>query len=1104
MFNLAVYKPTRIFAFLCLVYVGLFTSVSANTKPINSASEIDYPPFSITLADGTAGGFSVELMRAALKSIGREVTYDVRPWEDIKLDLAKGQLEALPLVGRTPEREDVFDFTTPYIRLYGAVFVRDDTKDIKVFDDLKGLRIGVLQGDNAEEFMIREGITDQLISTTSFEGAFKKLSKGELDAVVAQRLVGLNLITKLQLDNITTAIAPLKGLRQDFCFAVTEGNKALLAQLNEGLAVVIADGTYDHLHSKWLGILNRENNKNRLFLMIVSYVMGFLMLVFFCLYIYQKKQAHKKIKASEKRYHSVVDSLNDVIFQTDKQGLWTFLNPAWSTVTGFSVEEALNSPFYNYIHPDDRALSKDLFKALIQGEKNSRYEIRILHRTDGHRWIDFYSSVTLDVNNNIIGLSGTLSDISERKKAEEQLRLSSRVFHETHEGIIITDAKGVIVNVNPAFCEITGYSLEEVIGKSHSILKSGKQSREFYVEMWKVLNAKKGWQGEVWNRKKSSEIYAELLTISSILDDKGNIQHFVGIFTDITHSKQQQEKLVQMAHFDVLTQLPNRILLSDRYTQAVAQSKRNKNLLAVCFLDLDNFKPVNDTYGHNIGDELLIEVAKRIKASIRDDDTVSRQGGDEFVLLLGDIKSTTHCEQVLQRIILPLTQVYLINDHSINISASIGVSLYPSDNTDLDVLMRHADQAMYQAKLEGRNRYCFFSTEQNQLSIEKHIHLQEIQKAFSNNEFCLYYQPKVNMAMGNVYGAEALIRWMHPDKGLIPPLKFLPIIEGTKLEIIIGNWVINEALKQLDFWREQGIKLEVSVNISSYHLQGPTFITDLNNSLALYPNVDPKSLQLEILESSSLGDLDTVSHIIKTCINNFGITIALDDFGTGYSSLTHLRSLHADTIKIDQSFVRDMLDDPNDYAIIDGVIRLADSFNRDIIAEGVETIQHGLMLLIIGCKKAQGYGIARPMPADEIPDWLNNYIPYKEWLQSDQINYSVKEKKIQLLQLTINHWYKRFENKILELDKNEQIWPIADHKNCHIGNWIQRAKQDPQFDLDWITILDQKHISMHKIAENISKEYQLGNKENTINGLNELQKTFVQITSILDEPNHSS
>ena len=977
MFNPSRYKLTSIFAFFWFVWIvcfGLFTSVSANAKPINSASEIDYPPFSITLTDGTAGGFSVELMRAALKSIGREVTYDVRPWEEIKLDLANGHLDALPLVGRTPEREGIFDFTTPYIRLYGAVFVRNDTKGIKTFNDLKGLRVGVLQGDNAEEFMRREDITDQLITTTSFEGAFKKLSKGEIDAVVAQRLVGLKLITKLNFDNITTAIAPLKGLRQDFCFAVTEGNKVLLAQLNEGLAVVIADGTYDRLHSEWLGILNRENNKNRFFWVIVSYVMAFLLLFFFCLYIYQKKQAHRKLKASEKRYHSVVDSLNDVIFQTDRQGLWTFLNPAWSTVTGFSIEEVLNTPFYNYIHPDDRALSEELFKALIHGENNSRHEIRFLHKNDDYRWIDFYSSATLDVNNNIIGLSGTLSDISERKKSEEQLRLSSRVFHETHEGITITDAEGIIVNVNPAFCDITGYNLEEVIGKSHSLLKSGKQPPEFYVEMWKVLNAKKVWQGEVWNRNKSGEIYAELLTISSILDGEGNIQNFVGMFTDITRNKLQQEKLVQMAHFDVLTKLPNRILLSDRYTQSVAQSKRNKNLLAVCFLDLDNFKPVNDTYGHNVGDQLLIEVANRITASIRDEDTVSRQGGDEFVLLLADIQSVTHCEQVLQRIISPLTQAYLINGHSINISASIGVSFYPSDNADLDTLMRHADQAMYQAKLEGRNRYCFFSIKQNQLSIEKHTHLQEIQQAFSKNEFCLYYQPKVNMATGKVYGAEALIRWLHPDKGVIAPLKFLPIIEGTKLEILIGNWVINEALKQLNFWQEQGIKLEISVNISSFHLQGSTFITDINDSLALYPNVDPKSLQLEILESSSLGDLDTVSNIINSCINKFGVTIALDDFGTGYSSLTHLRSLHADTIKIDQSFVRDMLDDPNDYAIIDGVIRLADSFSRDIIAEGVETRQHGLMLLIMGCKKAQGYGIAKPMPADEIPDWLSRHL----------------------------------------------------------------------------------------------------------------------------------
>ena len=310
-----------------------------------------------------------------------------------------------------------------------------------------------------------------------------------------------------------------------------------------------------------------------------------------------------------------------------------------------------------------------------------------------------------------------------------------------------------------------------------------------------------------------------------------------------------------MAHYDVLTKLPNRVLLTDRFRLALAHSKRQKNLLAVCFLDLDNFKSVNDLYGHEVGDHLLIEVSRRIKSGIRDEDTVSRQGGDEFALLLGNVESIPQCEHLITRLIESLAQPYHIDEHPIFIGASVGITLFPNDGADFDTLMRHADQAMYQAKLAGRNRYHLFNAEQDHLTAEKHTQLEIIKQALSNNEFCLYYQPKVDMTTGNVFGAEALIRWNHPEKGLIPPLEFLPIIDGTKLEILIGNWVINEALTQLDYWNEQGIEIEISVNISSYHLQSPSFVADLETALALHPKVQSKYLQLEALESSALGDI---------------------------------------------------------------------------------------------------------------------------------------------------------------------------------------------------------------------------------------------------------
>ncbi|EPJ52150.1 MAG: PAS:GGDEF protein [Osedax symbiont Rs2] len=573
----------------------------------------------------------------------------------------------------------------------------------------------------------------------------------------------------------------------------------------------------------------------------------------------------------------------------------------------------------------------------------------------------------------------------ERYLADEKQRLSSRVFSHTNEGIYITDVTRVFIDVNPAFESLTGYNRSEVLGQQTSILRSDKNTAVFFEAMWLQLIEQGHWQGEIWGTKKDGQHFAARLSMSTLTNDDGVTLQYVCIFSDVTQSKQQQQRLELMAHYDVLTQLPNRTLLAERFASAIAHSKKTDTLLAVCFLDMDNFKPVNDSYGHEIGDQLLIAVAQRIKTIIPDQDTASRQGGDEFVLLLGDIQSAQHCDEQLHQIHYTLAQPYQICGHTFNISVSIGVTIYPDDNADLDTLLRHADYSMYQAKLAGKDRSQFFNPEQDQKIIQRHHQLEEIQQAFTNNEFVLYYQPKVDMKSGEVFGAEALIRRRHPKKGLIPPIEFLPVIEGTELEIIIGDWVINQALKQIIEWQKQGIFFEVSVNISSFHLRTPSFLSALEKSLESHPDLNAKYLQLEILESSALGDLNAIRSILNTCRDELGVNVALDDFGTGYSSLTHLRNLPAGTIKIDQSFVINMLNDPNDYAIVDGVLALARSFDRKVIAEGVETTEHGLMLLDMGCNAAQGYGIARPMPAQDVPNWLNCYTPNSQWLGNSNV-----------------------------------------------------------------------------------------------------------------------
>ena len=790
---------------------------------------------------------------------------------------------------------------------------------------------------------------------------------------------------------------------------------------------------------------------------------------------------------------SLIESSLDPLVTIATDGEITDVNLATEQITGYSKKELIGTDFANYFTDSAKATAGYL-EAYEKGSVRDYY-LELKHKGGHVTPVLYNASVYKDSKGQVVGVFAAARDISQQIEAEK-IQLSDRVFRESHDGIIITNSLGIIVDVNPMFNQITGYSRDEVIGKNPNILISGKQSSEFYSEMWDAINEDGHWQGEVWNRKKNGELYAGLLSISSLDDKGGKTLHYVGIFSDITRSKQQQEKLELMAHYDVLTSLPNRALFADRFIQAIAHSKRQKSLLAVCFLDLDNFKPVNDNYGHNAGDQLLVEVAKRIKSNIRVEDTVSRQGGDEFALLLGDLKSHAECEQTLERVHKALSQPYIIDGHAHNVTVSTGVTLYPLDNSDMDTLVRHADQAMYEAKQLGRNRYQFFNTKQDKDVIHKHHRLDDIQHALENKEFELYYQPKVNMKTGDVFGVEALIRWFHPENGLIPPLDFLPITEGSPLEINIGNWVIDQALAQSLEWQKQNIYLEISVNISSKHLTSSLFVEKLGDVLARYPSIDSKYLQLEILESSAFADLDAIGNIIRLCRHKLGVNVALDDFGTGYSSLTHLRNLPVNIIKIDQSFVRDMLDDPSDYAIIDGVIGLTESFNRDVIAEGVETTEHGLMLLVMGCSNGQGYGIAKPMPAKEVSDWLNHYIPNQEWILCGNEHRTLKEKRFKIFTLSTERWTKSFESYIHSPPDTVKNLPIMNKFKCPCGIWLRRAEQDYLFEESWLEKFNVYHEQIHFLANNLLEQYNNGEIDIAREGLKHLQLEFEKMNSI--------
>jgi len=481
-----------------------------------------------------------------------------------------------------------------------------------------------------------------------------------------------------------------------------------------------------------------------------------------------------------------------------------------------------------------------------------------------------------------------------------------------------------------------------------------------------------------------------MLTINAVFDANGEVQHYVALSHDISGLKEHERQLEQIAHYDILTGLPNRALLSDRLRQAMIQTHRRKQKLAVAMIDLDGFKAVNDNHGHDAGDLLLTTLGTRMKHILREGDTLARIGGDEFVAVLPDLDDVEASVQMFNRLLNAAAEPVLIGSSIVSVSASVGATFFPrQEGVDADQLLREADQAMYQAKLAGRNRYHIFDSTQDQFSLSRHESVKRIRQALTAREFILYYQPKVNMRTGEIVGAEALIRWQHPKQGLLAPDKFLPFIEDNPLAVELGEWVIDTALSQMEIWKAAGLNIPVSVNLSAKHLQQSNFADRLRMLLAAHPLVSPSSFELEVLETSALENLARTSLVLEACCR-LGVSFALDDFGTGYSSLTYLKRLPADVLKIDQSFVREILHDKESLAIMESILWLATALGRQVIAEGVETTEHGLMLLQRGYELAQGYGIARPMPASDMPAWAASWHTDLQWASMPSLKISAK------------------------------------------------------------------------------------------------------------------
>ncbi|MCV2351373.1 putative bifunctional diguanylate cyclase/phosphodiesterase [Paucibacter sp. Y2R2-4] len=687
------------------------------------------------------------------------------------------------------------------------------------------------------------------------------------------------------------------------------------------------------------------------------------------------------LEASRSRYFDLYDLAPVGYCSLGEAGMIEQINLALASLLGMPRAHLLRHRLSAHICPDDQ----DIFyrhRLLLQrsGEPQS-FELRLREPGGGLRWVQMQANAALGEGGEALMLLAVM-DIEDRKRSEQANALAAKVFTHAREGIMITSPDGTILTVNEAFSRITGYEAREVIGRNPRLLSSGRQSASIYRAMFAELRDFGHAQLDVWNRRKSGELFESMQTIIAVPNTVGHTVNYVSLFSDVTVQRAQEAKLRHLAHFDALTHLPNRLLMADRLQQAMSQAQRSGLKLAVVYLDLDGFKAINDHHGHEIGDQMLIAVADHMKKSLREGDTLGRLGGDEFVAVLVDLADESSSQPMLNRLLAAAAQPLRVAGCNLQVSGSLGVTFYPQGvEIDADQLLRQADQAMYQAKLAGKNRYHVFDAEQDRHARGHHESLQRIRQALHKEEFLLYFQPKVDMVAGRVLGAEALIRWQHPERGLLAPATFLPVIEDHPLAIELGEWVIDTALRHQEAWLQQGLVLPVSVNIGARQLLQADFVARLRQLLAKHPAADPAGLELEVLETSALNDMVHVVQLMNEC-KALGVGFALDDFGTGYSSLTYLKRLPVVQLKIDQSFVRDMLDNPVDIAILKSVIGMAQAFGCTVIAEGVETAEHGVLLIALGCTLAQGFGIARPMPAEQLPAWVQQWRPDAKWAES--------------------------------------------------------------------------------------------------------------------------
>lgn len=675
--------------------------------------------------------------------------------------------------------------------------------------------------------------------------------------------------------------------------------------------------------------------------------------------ITERKKREEAFRKLSSQTEAILASVPDIIMQVNNDKTYTWSNKAGIAFFG---EDVLGKEASSYFEGEQETYN--IVNPLFEGDDSIMYVESWQRRFDGEiRLLAWWCRSLKDQDGNPIGALSTAQDITERKEAERELLKLSQALEQSPHTIVITDLEGSIEYVNAAFTTVTGYTRAEAIDKNPRLLKSGKTVPAAYDAMWEQLTRGKTWNGEFVNKRKDGTEYIEAVKASPIFQADGVITHYMAIKEDITEKKRDQERIHYLANFDVLTGLPNRAQLEDRIKYAISLAKRDNGELAVLFLDLDHFKDINDTLGHRIGDALLIELAKRFRSVLREADTISRLGGDEFIFMLSNT-TTQGITHVAQKILDSIAHPFTIDQNELTVTASIGIAIYPADGTDQETLSKNADIAMYRAKQEGRDNYCFFTEAMQEHSARNLRLTNALRHALKRDELHLVYQPQVSLHDNRIVGAETLLRWNHPELGNISPAEFIPLAEESGLILPIGEWVLRSAVEQAKRWIEAGLPpMIVAVNLSAVQFRHPS-LPDLITDILKETGLQPEYLEIELTEAVAMKDPKRASAVMDS-LNELGIRMSIDDFGTGYSSLSYLKRFKVYKLKIDRSFVRDIHTDPEDKAIVSAIISMANSLGLKTIAEGVETAEQLNYLRGQGCDEIQGYLYSKPLPAEE-------------------------------------------------------------------------------------------------------------------------------------------